>query len=40
VPHHGDELAVAACLDPQNTEAVLLIVVRNALDEARENFLV
>ena len=40
VPNHGDEFTVAACLDPQNAEAVLLIVVRNALDEARQNFLV
>jgi len=31
---------VAACLNPQNAEAVLLIMVRNALDKARQNFLV
>jgi hypothetical protein len=34
-----DQLAVAACLDPQDAEAVLLIVVRDALDEARQYFL-
>ena len=40
MPNHGDEFTVAACFDPQNAEAVLRIVVRNALDEARQNFLV
>ena len=40
MPNHGDEVAVAACLNPQNAEAILVIVVRNALDEARQNFLV
>jgi hypothetical protein len=35
---HRDEFAVAACLDPQNAETVLLIVVRDALDKARHHF--
>ena len=39
VPDHGDEFAVAARLDPQNAEAVLVIVVGDALDEARQHFL-
>ncbi len=39
MPDHRDEFAVAACLDPQNTVTVLLIVVRDALDEARQHFL-
>jgi len=30
---------VAACLDPQNAETVVLIVVRDALDETRQHFL-
>src|SRR5262249_9504769 len=38
MPDYSNQFAVAACLDPQNTEAVLLIVVRNALNKARENF--
>ena len=34
-----DQFAVAARLDPKNAETVLLIVVRDALDEARQHFL-
>jgi hypothetical protein len=39
MPTRRDELAVAARLDPQNAETVLLNVVRDALDEARQHFL-
>src|SRR5664279_6114614 len=39
MPNHRDEFAVATCLDPQNAETVLLIVVGDALDEARQHFL-
>jgi hypothetical protein len=39
MPGHRDEFAVPACLDPQNAETVLLIVVRDAFDEARQDFL-
>ena len=39
MPDHRDEFAVAACLDPQNAETVLVIVVGDALDEARQHFL-
>ena len=31
------DFAVAACLDPQNAETVLLIVVGDALDESRQH---
>jgi hypothetical protein len=34
MPDHRDEFAVTACFDPQNAETVLLIVVRDTLDEA------
>jgi hypothetical protein len=34
-----DEFSVAARLDPQNAETIFPIVVRNALDEARQHFL-
>jgi len=36
---HRDKFAMAACLDPQNVETVLFIVVRDVLDEARQEFL-
>ena len=36
VPGHGDEVALAARLQTQNTETVLLVVERHALDEAGE----
>jgi len=39
MPDQRDQFAVAACLDPQNTETVLLIVVGDALGEARQHFL-
>jgi hypothetical protein len=39
VPDHCDQFAVAACLDSQNAEPVLFIVVGDALDEAGQNFL-
>src|ERR1700737_1953878 len=38
MPDRRDEFAVAAGLDPQNAETVLLIVVRDALDESRQHF--
>jgi hypothetical protein len=37
MPDHRDEFAVTACFDPQNAETVLLIVVRDTLDEARQH---
>src|SRR5450631_683643 len=39
MPDHRDEFAVAARLDPQNAETIFSIVVRNALDKARQHFL-
>ena len=39
VADHGDEIAMAARLDPQNAEAVLGIVERHPLDQAGEHLL-
>ena len=39
VADDGDQVAVAARLDAENAEAVLGVVERDALDEARQNFL-
>ena len=39
VPDHRDQIAVAAGLNPQNAEALLLIVVGDALYDARQHFL-
>jgi hypothetical protein len=39
VPHGGHQFAVPARLDAENAEAVLGVVVSDALDEARQNFL-
>ena len=36
VPHDGDEIALAACLHPQDAKAVVRVVERDALDEAGE----
>jgi hypothetical protein len=38
VPDDSDQFAVAARLDPQNAVAILVIVVCDALNKARENF--
>jgi hypothetical protein len=38
VSSRSSAVAVAACPDPQNAETVLLIVVRDALDESRQHF--
>ena len=38
VPHHRDQIAVAARLDAENAEAVVAIVVGDALDKARQHF--
>ena len=35
-----DQIAVAACLDPQNAEATVGIVEGDALDKAGEHFMV
>jgi hypothetical protein len=35
----GNEVAMAPSLDPDDTEAVLVIVVGDPLDEAGQNFL-
>jgi hypothetical protein len=35
----GHQIAVAARLRPENTEAVLVVVEGDPLDKARENFL-
>jgi hypothetical protein len=35
---HGDEIAISASFDPQNAEAVLGIVERHLLDDARQDF--
>jgi hypothetical protein len=40
MPDHGDQLAVAACLRPQDAKAVVGVVERDALDEAGENLAV
>ena len=34
----GDEIALAARLDPQNAETILVIMERHSLDEAGEEF--
>ncbi len=39
VPHHRDQIAVAARLDAENAEAVVAIVVGDALDKARQHFM-
>src|SRR5262245_15336426 len=39
MPDHGDEIAVATSLDTENAKAIFFIVVRHALDEARQHFL-
>jgi hypothetical protein len=36
VPHYGDEVAVAPRLDPNNTKAVLGVLVGAALDQPRQ----
>jgi hypothetical protein len=40
MPDHRDQLAMAAGLRPQDTEAVVSVVERDALDEAGEDFAV
>ena len=35
-----DQFAMTSRLDPQNAEAVLVIVERDALDDARQHFLI
>jgi hypothetical protein len=40
MPDHRDEISVAACLDPQNAETVLLVVEGDALDETRQHLAV
>ena len=37
-PTDSDQFAMAARLDPQNAEAVLVVVEGDALNKARENF--
>jgi hypothetical protein len=37
---HGDQVAVAAGLDPEHAEAVLGVVERHSLDEAGEDLAV
>ena len=39
MPNDGHQIAVAARLRPENTEAVLAVVEGDALDQAGENFL-
>ena len=39
VADDSDQVAMAACLDPQNAEATFGIVERDALDKAGEHFL-
>ena len=39
VPDDRNQFAVATCLDPQNAEAIPVIVECDALDKARQNFL-
>ena len=39
MPDGGQQVAVPACLDAQNAEAVLGIVVGDPLDETRQDFL-
>ena len=39
MPDYGHQIAMPACLGSQNAEAVLGIVVGDALDEARQNLL-
>jgi hypothetical protein len=37
MPHYGDQVAVAPRLDPDDTKAVLGILVRDALDQPRQH---
>ena len=37
--HHGHEITMAARLGPQNAEAILGIMIGDALDEAGQHFL-
>jgi hypothetical protein len=37
MPHHGDEVAVASGLDPDDTKAVLGVLVRDSLDQSRQH---
>ena len=38
MPHYGDEVAVAPRLDPNDTKAVLDVLVGDALDQPRQHF--
>src|SRR6266516_6656152 len=35
---HRDQFPVTACLDPQNAETILAVVVGDALDQTRQHF--
>ena len=35
--HDGDEVAVAPCLDPNDTKAVLGVLIGDALDQSRQH---
>jgi hypothetical protein len=37
VPHYGDQVAVASCLDPDDAKSVLGILIGDALDQPRQN---
>ena len=37
--YHGHDIAVASCLGTQHAEAILGVVVSDALDEAGQDFL-
>ena len=37
MPHYGDEVAVAPRLDPDDTKAVLGVLVGDALDQSRQH---
>jgi len=40
VPNHGHDIAMPSRLGPQDAEAIFGIVIGDALDEARQNFLI
>jgi hypothetical protein len=40
MPHDGDQITMAARLDPENAEAVFYVVIGHPLDQAGEDFAV
>ena len=36
MPNHGDQITVAACLDPNDTKPILCVLIGNPLDQPRQ----